>query len=368
MMVELIVRNLLHRPARTLIGMLAISVEVALVVLIVGLTSGLLSETAKRIEGIGADIMLQPPAASVFLGFSGSPMPIKIGDKLLEMKYVQAVAPVLLQSNSSGGVEVVYGIDPESFRAVSGGFVFLSGHDMQSPNDILLDDWAARAKRLKAGDTYNLFNNDWRVAGIVEHGKGSRLFVPITTLQDLVGAHDKASIFFIKCTRPEHTDDVIQEMRKPENFSGYTIRPLKDLLTLMTSTNIPGLQAFIDAMIALAVAIGLLVIFLTMYTTVIERTRDIGVLKSLGANPPFIIRALLMESVVLCLAGIAGGIALSYGVRAAFQAGFPTLSILITPGWVIRAGMIALLGTVVGASYPAWLASRKDAVEALTFD
>jgi putative ABC transport system permease protein len=368
MMGELIFRNLWHRPVRTLIGILAISVEVALVVLIVGLTSGLLTETAKRIEGIGADIMLQPPAASIFLGFSGSPMPIKIADKLKELKYVQSVAPALLQFNSTGGVEVVYGIDRDSFRDVTGGFVFLSGHDMEASNDVLVDDWAARAKHLKVGDTYNLFNNDWHVAGIVEHGKGSRVFVPIATLQDLVGAHDKASIFFVKCTRPEHTEDVMEDLRKPENFPGYTIRPLKDLLSLMTSTNIPGLQVFIDAMIALAVSIGLLVIFLTMYTTVIERTRDIGVLKSLGANPPFIIRAVLMESALLCLGGILGGVALSYGVRAAFIAGFPTLSILITPGWIVRAGLIALLGTVVGASYPAWVASRKDAVEALAFD
>jgi putative ABC transport system permease protein len=368
MMGELIFQNLLHRPARTLIGIIAISIEVALVVLIVGLTSGMLTETAKRIEGIGADIMLQPPAASVFLGFSGSPMPIKIADKLKDLKYVQAVAPALLQFNSTGGVEVVYGIDRESFREVTGGFVFLAGHDMEAPDDVLVDDWAARAKGLKVGDTYNLFNNNWHVAGIVEHGKGSRIFVPIATLQDLVGARDKASIFFLKCTRPEHTEDVIEEMRKPENFPGYTIRPVKDLLSLMTSTNIPGLQLFIDAMISLAVSIGLLVIFLTMYTTVVERTRDIGVLKSLGANPPFIIRALLMESALLCLAGIGGGIALSYGVRAAFQAGFPTLSILITPQWLLRAGLIALAGTIIGASYPAWIASRKDAVEALTFD
>jgi putative ABC transport system permease protein len=365
---ELIFRNLLHRPARTLIGIIAISVEVALVVLIVGLTSGMLSETAKRIEGIGADIMLQPPAASIFLGFSGSPMPIKIADKLRELKYVQAVTPALLQFNSTGSVEVVYGIDRDSFREVTGGFVFLSGHDMETPDDVLVDDWAAKAKHLKVGDTYNLFNNNWHVAGIVEHGKGSRIFVPIATLQDLVGAHEKASIFFIKCTRPEHTEDVMEDMRKPDNFPGYTIRPLKDLLSLMTSTNIPGLQIFIDAMIALAVSIGLLVIFLTMYTTVIERTRDIGVMKSLGANPPFIIRALLMESALLCLAGIVGGIALSYGVRAAFQAGFPTLSILITPAWIVRAGAIALFGTLIGATYPAWVASRKDAVEALTFD
>jgi putative ABC transport system permease protein len=368
MMGEFILRNLFHRPVRTLIGILAIAVEVALVILIVGLTSGMLTETAKRIEGIGADIMLQPPAASIFLGFSGSPMPIKIADKLREMRYVQAVAPVLLQFNSTGGVEIVYGIDPDSFRAVSGGFVFQAGHDMQAPNDVLIDDWAARAKHLKVGDTYNLFNNEWHVSGIVEHGKGARIFVPLQTLQELVGAHDKASIFLIKTTRPEHTADVIEEMRRPENFSGYTIRPLKDFMSLMTSTNLPGLETFVDAMIALAVSIGLLVIFLTMYTTVIERTRDIGVLKSLGANSPFIVRALLLESALLCLGGIAAGIGLSYAVRAAFLAGFPTLSILITTGWMLRAAGIALVATLVGASYPAWVASRKDAVEALSFD
>ena len=366
MMGELIVRNLLHRPLRTFIGVMAVAVEVALVVLIVGLTSGLLTETAKRIQGIGADVMLQPPAASIFLGFSGSPMPIKIGAKLEELKYVQAVAPALLQFNSSGGVEVIYGIDRDSFRAVSGGFVFLHGHDMEGPDDLLVDDWEARAKNIKVGDTYNLLNHDWHVAAIIEHGKGARLFVPIGTLQELVGARDKASIFLLKCTRPEHTDDVMEEIRGV--LPGYTVRPLRDFLSLMTSTNIPGLETFIHAMIALAISIGLLVIFLTMYTTVIERTRDIGVLKSIGANRGFIVRALLMESAALCIFGIAAGIGLSYLVRAAFLAGFPTLSILITPEWILRAGGIALLGAILGASYPAWIASRKDPVEALSYD
>ena len=366
MMGEFIARNLLHRPVRTIIGAMAIGFEVMLIVIIVGLTSGLLAETAKRIEGIGADIMLQPPAASIFLGFSGSPMPIKIAEKLEEMKYVQAVAPALLQFNSAGGVEVVYGIDPQSFRAVSGGFVFLAGHDMEGPDDLLVDDWEARARHLKVGDTYNLLNHNWHVVGIVEHGKGARLFVPITTLQNLVGAEGKASIFFIKCTRPEHTDDVMDEMR--QTFPGYTIRPLRDFLSLMTSTNIPGLQAFINAMIGLAISIGLLVILLTMYTTVIERTRDIGVLKSLGAGGGFIVRTLLLESALLCTVGILAGIGLSFLARAFLLSRFPTLSILITPGWALRAAAIAMTGAIVGASYPAWMATRKDAVEALSYD
>jgi putative ABC transport system permease protein len=366
MMGELIARNLFHRPMRTFIGVMAVAVEVALVVLIVGLTSGLLTETAKRIEGIGADIMVQPPAASVFLGFSGSPMPIKIATRLKSLKYVQSVAPALLQFNSTGGVDVVYGIDRDSFRAVSGGFVFLEGQDMHGPDDLLVDDWAAKAKKIKVGDTYSLLNHPWHVSAIIEHGKGARLFVPLATLQDLVGARDKASIFLLRCTRPEHTEDVMEEIRHV--LPGYTVRPLKEFLSLMTATNIPGLKSFIHAMIGLAVAIGLLVIFLTMYTTVIERTRDIGVLKSLGANRSFIIRALLAESAALCVFGIAAGVGLSYLVRAAFLKGFPTLSILITPGWILRAAAIALGGAILGALYPAWMASRKDAVEALSYD
>lgn len=366
MMTQFVLSNLFHRPVRTLIGVLAIAVEVALVVVIVGLTSGMLEETAKRIEGIGADVMVQAPSAQMFLVMSGSPMPIKIGDKLQELKYIQSVAPAFLQFNSSGGVETIWGIDPASFREVSNGFVFLQGHDMEGPDDLLIDDWAAKAKKLKVGDTYKLLDHDWHVVGIIEHGKGGRLFVPIHTLQELVGAREKATIFLVKCTRPEHTDDVITEIK--QLLPNYPVHPVKEFMTLMTSTNIPALQTFIHSMIALAVSVGLLVIFLTMYTTVLERTRDIGVLKSLGASKLLIVRALLTETALLCFLGIAAGIGLSYLVRAGFLAAFPTLSILITPGWILRAGLIALVGAMVGASYPAWVASRKDAVQALSYD
>jgi len=105
-----------------------------------------------------------------------------------------------------------------------------------------------------------------------------------------------------------------------------------------------------------------------MYTSVVERTRDIGVLKSLGANHWFVIRSLLSESAALCVLGVVAGVGLSYLVRAGFLWKFPTLSILITPNWIFNAGMIALAGAMLGASYPAWMASRKDAVEALSYD
>src|SRR5208282_1313249 len=136
----MITQNVLHRPLRTFITVIAVAVEVTLVIIVVGLTSGLLLESAKRTEGVGADEMVQPPSASVFMAFSGAPMPIAIGDKLGQLSYVQAVAPVLTQFNSVNGLDVVYGIDPDSFLSVSGGFVLHSGTELKGPNDILVDD------------------------------------------------------------------------------------------------------------------------------------------------------------------------------------------------------------------------------------
>jgi putative ABC transport system permease protein len=362
---HMIVQNVLHRPLRTLITVLAVAIEVTLVIIVVGLTSGLLAESAKRIEGVGADIMVQPPSASVFMAFSGAPMPIAIAGKLEQLEYVQAVAPVLLQFNSTG-LEIVYGIEQNSFKAVTGGFVFHEGHDLEQPNDIIVDDVYSKSKHIKLGQTVRILDHEFHVVGIVEHGKGARLFVFMSTLQDMAGARDKASVFFIKCDRTDHTAAVMDEIR--QLLPRYEIRPLKDFISLMTSSNLPGLGAFINVMIGIAVVIGFLVIFLSMYTTIIERTREIGVLKALGASKPYIVQIILSETTLLCLAGVVGGIGLSFLMRSIFIKLFPTLTILITVPWILRAGLIAVLGGLLGAAYPAWLASRKDPVEALAYE
>jgi putative ABC transport system permease protein len=362
----MIVQNAMHRPVRTIITVIAVAVEVMLVIIVVGLTSGLLMESAKRTEGVGADIMVQPPSASVFMAFSGAPMPIAIGDKLAQQEYIQAVAPVLVQFNSVNGLDIVYGIQPETFRAVSGGFVLHSGTELQDSNDILVDDVYARAKKVKVGQTLHILEHDWHIAGIVEHGKGARLFVQMSTLQEMSGAREKASVFFIKCDRTDHTPAVADEIRGL--LPHYEVRPLKDYISLMTSSNLPGLGAFINVMIGIAVAIGFLVTFLSMYTTIIERTREIGVLKSLGASKTYIVEIILSETTLLCLAGALVGVGFSFLSRAIFLKAFPSLTILITLKWVLLASMIAILGGLLGATYPAWLASRKDPVEALAYE
>src|SRR6202011_2655261 len=169
-----------------------------------------------------------------------------------------------------------------------------------------------------------------------------------------------------KCDRTDHTAAVMDEAR--ELLPRYEVRPLKGFLSLMTSSNLPGLSVFINVMIGSAVAVGFLVIFLSMYTTIIERTREIGVLKSLGASKAYIVQIVLSETTLLCIAGIAAGVGLSYLLRSIFINIFPSMTILITPRWIFIAGAIAIVGGLLGASYPAWIASRKDPVEALAYE
>ena len=149
---------------------------------------------------------------------------------------------------------------------------------------------------------------------------------------------------------------------------GYEVRQPKDLMALMTSSNVPYLGTFINVMISIAVVVGFLVTFLSMYTTVIERTREIGVLKSLGASKSYIVRIILSETTLLCLVGSAVGIGLSFALRATIHDLHPSLPIQMTYAWIVRAALIAVAGGLLGASYPAWIASRKDPVEALAYE
>jgi putative ABC transport system permease protein len=362
----MIVSNILHRPIRTAVSILAVAIEVGMVMLVVGLCHGLVNDNAKRVEGVGADIMVQPPNASFLLGLSQAPMPIKIGDRLAELPRVLAVTPVLFVVNATAGLNVIYGIDPASFDRVSGGFVFHEGGPFRAPYDILVDDVYAKANHTKVGGTVTLLSHDFHVAGIVEHGKGARLFIPLSTAEDLYGVQDKASIFYVKCTDPAYGDDTVEAIRNL--LPKYSVLPIREYMALMTSNNLPGLNYFISAMIAIAVGIGFLVIFLSMYTTITERTREIGILKSLGASKGYIIALILREATLLAAVGILAGYLGSVITRKAILMAFPTLAVELTWDWRMYAACLALLGSMLGAFYPALRAAQLDPVDALAYE
>ncbi len=368
MMNRMIVANVVHRPLRTLISVIAVAVEVTLILLIVGIMLGILNDENKRQEGIGADIMVQPPGSSLIMGVSGAPVSVKIADKIRSLPHVTAVTPVITQIIASHALELVDGIDLKSFDAVSGGFTYLSGGPFQGPYDVIIDDLKAAAVHLKVGDTMELLNHQFRVTGIVEHGKGAREFVPMPTLQDLIGANGKASIFYVKLDNPNNADQVVREIKNIPGMQQFGVHSIKQYLSLMTAASIPGLTTVIDVVIGIAAVIGFIVIFQAMYTAVMERTREIGILKSLGAGKLYIVNVVLRETLLIAIAGVILGIISSYCASIGLRAKFRTLPILITYAWLAKATVIALVGSLLGAFYPAMKAAQKDPIDALAYE
>ncbi len=364
---KMVVANLVYRPMRSLISIVAIAVEVTLILVIVGLSLGMLNDAKERQAGIGADIIVQPPGSSNLTSISGAPTDIRVAAVLRRQPHVTIVAPVVTQLSTAGNFEVISGIDLATYP-LGVQFRYLAGGPFEAPDDILVDDVFATANKVHVGDRIETLNHSTRVVGIVEHGIGARKCLPIATLQDWIGAQGKASLFYVKVDDKQNVDTVIAEFKKIPGMETFGIRATEQYLSMLTASSLPGLSTFIQLVIGVAVIIGFIVIFQAMYTAVMERTREIGILKSLGASPLYIVNVVLRETLLLTLVGIALGIAVSYATRTGIHAKFPTLPILITPGWILYGAGIALVGSLLGAIYPALKAARKDPIEALAYE
>jgi putative ABC transport system permease protein len=364
---KLVFANLLHRPMRSLISVLAVAIEVVMILSIVGIFMGMLNDQKERTNGIGADLMMRPSHSSIMNGISGAPMPIKDTEAIRPLPHVAIISPAILNfSTATDDFGVIYGIDYDSFNALRP-FVFLSGGRFQSPNDVIVDDVFAGDKH-HVGETIKVMDHPFRICGIVEAGRGGRKMIPIDTMGDLMGAVGRASIFYIKADDPANDQAIVQEIHSVRGLEDFPIQTMDEWLSQMTPEKLPGFNQALDAVTTIAVIIGFLVIFQTMYTAVLERTREIGILKSMGASKPLIVAVVLRESAVLAIAGVVLGIASTFGVRLLMARFFPTTHFEVTALWLGRGAIIAFTGSILGALYPAWIAARKDPIEALAYE
>jgi putative ABC transport system permease protein len=368
MMNKMIVANLVHRPIRSLISIVAIALEVALILLIAGLCYGILNDSKNRTAGIGADVIVQPPGSSFLAAIGGAPVPVKVVDILRRMPHVKVASPVIWAVSTAGALEVIDGIDLPSFEALGGPFQYVEGGPFQGPNDILVDDYIARQRHVKVGNTMEVLNHNFRVSGIVENGRGARKFLPIAALQDLIGAKDKASVFYLKLDDPANADKVVEAVKSQPGMEKYTVQSTDEYLSMMTPSNLPGFRPFIAVVIGVSLIIGFLVIFQSMYAAVMERTREIGILKAMGASKSYIVNAILRETGLLAVAGIALGILFSLAASWAIRHRFPLVQVVVSGDWIVWSMVVAVLGAIAGALYPAFKAAGKDPIEALAYE
>lgn len=351
------------RPLRSFLTVAAIAIQVLLVLLVVGLTSGVVSEWGKRQEGVGADILVQPPNSSIFLAFLSAVMQESLGDKIAALPGVDEVAPTLILTEPKNLV-IVYGIDFKRFNGLSRGFLFRSGRPFQSADEVIADDVIAQTKHLHLGQRINLLNHAFTVCGIVAHGKGARYFIPLKTAQDIAGAEKRVSMFYVRSKGDTEAARAQILHLVPDD----RVLAMSEYVTLMSSSNLPQLRPFTRTMVGLGLVISFLVVLLNMHTMVLERTREIGILKALGLSKMGIMRMLLGETLILTAFGCALGIALTFTIQGIMRHAVPDTPILITLQWVFLAALLALVGAAIGAVYPSLRAAGCDPVVALAYE
>ncbi len=372
---QLVLGNLVHRPLRSIISAFAVAIEVVMILSITAVMLGMVSGSRAQNSGIGMDLLVRPGASGALMTGNAASASVKVADVLRTIPHVQVAAPGNVKLTIGSSVENIFGIDFASFNALRP-FVFVAGGPFQGPYDVIIDDFqAATGPHYQVGDHIKILGREFRISGIFEHGKGARKFIPLETMDEMDGTPGKASAFYLRtddAATPEEKSAIQSAVRKAilstDGMQQYDVETLEEFLAGLTPDHLPGFKIALNVIIGIAVIIGFLVIFQSMYTAVMERTREIGILKSMGASRFAIVSVVLRETGLLAIVGTVLGVAATFLLSHILHSKFPTMAFAVTGQWVINAVLIAMVGALIGALYPALKAARKDPIDALSYE
>jgi putative ABC transport system permease protein len=358
---HLVFSNILKRPTRAIVSILAVALGVVLLLVSVGLSYGQLTDHVERQQRIGGDLILQPTSASVFLALDGGTLPVEVQHMADAVQGVEASTPIFVKFVSEGFFSL-FGVDRESFRRVNSSLRFPRGRMFEGPSEAIVDTIYASVNRLDVGDHLHLLGHDFTVVGVYQEGTAARVMIPLGTLQALNGTPDKATVIFIKVVEGDSIEVV--EARLLERFADYKISRTSELQNLL-SENAPGFREFLTAVSLVSIGLSFAITLLAMYSNIMERTREIGILKALGASKAYIVRLILQESLLVCLLGVVIGFGLTSVALKLIVMTFPSLPVDLRPMWLAVAVAMPLGGGCLGALYPAIKAAQLDPVQAL---
>ena len=363
---SLVLSNIAHRPARTAVSIAGIALGVLLVVFTVGLAHGVLRERGRREAKIGAEILLRPAGTIGLSGAQSFTIPTAHADELEGIEGVRVAVPIgqsLDRSDSGFGSRLIEGIPFNEYAALTG-LQIREGRGLDKGDEVIIDPSWQNDNQVQVGSTITLYERPFRIVGVYEPPGGARVKIPLTTMQDQVGSENRCNAILIACHDPALQDQVAARIK--EKFPDDQIIFTRDLPEIYLSS-VPALNIFLKVVIGVAATISTLVILLAMYTTVTERTRQIGILKSLGMSKASIAWVIEQEAIIVSVLGVFIGVVLTMLLRVTVMRS-TSLIVDIEPKWIAISLVVGLIGGSVGALYPALRAARQDAVDALSYE
>ncbi len=363
---NLITSNIRQRPVRTVVCVAGIALGVCLVMLFTGLATGLSNDLQRRNSNVKGEIIFTRPG-SMNITSSLANLSTQYVARLKEIEGVADAVPVILYfypDKKGFGVERAEGVEWDSFAKMNG-LTIVEGRGPVANDEIVIDDVKSRTDRLRVGSTVTLWaNRQYRVVGIYAPESGARTKMALSAMQDALEAQGKSTYILVKVSPGQEPLTVLHRIDK--QLEGNKVQLTPDVFGNIEAT-VPALKVFLRTLVVLAAIVSALVVMLAMYTTITERTREIGILKALGASRGYIIGIIEKEALLISVIGLALGFLTSMVAGIFIRRAFGLL-FQYTWKWALTAAIIGVVGAIVGALYPAFRASNLDPVHALSYD
>jgi len=365
-MESLVTANIKQRPLRSLISAAGVALGVALVMLFTGLSRGMSNDLEKRSSNVQAEIMFTKKG-SMNLTSSSLNLDVEYARLLKEVEGVQEALPVALyisQGRRGFGFMQIEGVDWNAYAKLNN-IQLTAGNPPNKTDEVVIDATKARDDSLQVGNEIELFGGKkYKVVGIYAPESRARVKMTLGAMQEIMESRDKCTYMLVKCKDGVTPETVAKRIE--EKLPGRKIQFTKEVFTGIEK-QIPALNTFLRVLVGLGAIVSALVVMLAMYTTITERTKEIGILKALGASRSFIISEIIKEALLISAIGLITGFVISYFASIFIQRAYGLL-FDFSIGWTITAALIGLLGGSIGALYPAVRAANLDPVNALAYD
>src|SRR4030095_15339206 len=304
---------------------------------------------------------------SVQLTVSTLNLDVLYADKLKQIDGVQTALPVaryIFHGSQGFCFEQIQGLDWDAYTKMNG-ITMVSGRGPQNNDEVVVDETKSRNNKLVVGSLLKPFGNkEYRVAGIYSPESGARVKMTLAAMEEKLGAKGKYTHILGKMV--DGRDELEVAKRIDAELPGNKIQLTRELFTSIEKS-IPYLGVFLRVLVGLAAVVSALVVMLAMYTTITERTREIGILKAMGASRGYIVGIIEKEALIISVIGLIAGFIVSiiagYLIHKTYGLVFE-----YSWRWALVAAAIGVVGGILGALYPAWRASNLDPVNALAYD
>ncbi len=362
------VRNLWRRRTRTTLTALGIGAGIAVIVALGSLSAGFMDSFNSLAMGDNADLVAVEADVSD-MGYST--IDERVGARLETLPDVESVAGLgfAFEMSEQNPLLFIMGYHPRRFAIRH--FHVVEGEPLATNRQVIVGRQAAEVMGVEVGDSLRMLDSVFRVVGIYETGatfEDSSVVVTLRDAQRLAGRPRQVSMYLIKLRDSERAEAVRAHLNA--NFDEIDVS-----LTAEFAENLPdfkSMEMMVEQISFLAMFIGGLGMLNVMLMSVLERTREIGVLRSLGWRRRQVIGMILAEALVLGVVGGVCGILLGVGMAWAFTQLPGVLGEMIVPKYSIeifaQALAVALATGGLGGLYPAWRATRMRPVEALRYE